>query len=100
VRYGVNISNWQRPEKGGWAWCYSADAVNLAKGERPAVFYAYEWINPRLGKTIREVRLKGTDGFKNWQGQPGAPNGIVLAAVSIVKKRSYPDPVRATSAEK
>jgi hypothetical protein len=42
VRYGVNISNWQRPEKGGWAWCYSADAVNLAKGERPAVFYAYE----------------------------------------------------------
>ena len=58
-------------------------------------FFAYEWINPRLGKVVQEVRLKGTTGFRggsddfnNEMGPVIASNAVILAALSIVKKRS------------
>jgi hypothetical protein len=58
-------------------------------------FFAYEWINPRLGKVIQEIRLKGTRGFRggsddfdNDMGSVIASNAVILAAISIVRKRS------------
>jgi hypothetical protein len=79
IRYRVNILSYQneRPD----SYCYGADVVNLSATVR---FYAFEWKNPRYGKVIREVRLKGTTGMPN--------NSIVLAALSVVKKRPAPGP--------
>jgi hypothetical protein len=58
-------------------------------------FFAYEWINPRLGNVIQELRLKGSMGFRggsddfdNSMGPVIASNAVILAALSIVKKRS------------
>jgi hypothetical protein len=58
-------------------------------------FFAYEWINPRLGKVVQEIRLKGTtsfrggsDDFNNEMGPVIASNAVILAALSVVKKRS------------
>jgi hypothetical protein len=59
-------------------------------------FFAYEWINPRLGKVIKEIRMKGTTGFRggnlaafdNSQGPVIASNAVILAALSMVKMRS------------
>jgi hypothetical protein len=61
--------------------------------ERDAAF-TFEWTNPRLGKVIKEVRLKGTTGFRG--ADPGFTNdyepiiprnGVILKAISIVQKR-------------
>jgi hypothetical protein len=92
VRYGVNIqeANWDE-RTAQRDYCYGADAVGLGGG---VTYFAYEWTNPRLGKVIKEIRLKGTTGFR------GAPagftddygpvipgNGILLKAITVVKKR-------------
>lgn len=49
----------------------------------------------KLGKVIREVRLKGTQGFRgadpgftNDYGPVIPNNGVILGAISVVKKRS------------
>jgi hypothetical protein len=92
IRYGVNI------QEAGWAaresardYCYDADAVPQPDG---STFFAFEWKNPRLGKVIREIRLKGTSGFRggsadfdNDYGPPIPKNAIILKSVSIVRKR-------------
>ena len=92
IRYGVNIQEWNWDQRTSERdYCYGADAVPLGGG---ATFFAYEWVNPRLGKVIREIRVKGASGFR------GAPagftdeygpvipnNGILLKAITVVKKR-------------
>ena len=57
-------------------------------------FFAYEWINPRRGKVIHEIRLKGTTRFRGGSGDFNndwgpviASNAVILAALSVVKKR-------------
>ena len=79
VRYGVNIL------ETGWAKAKAATQVayeaELVDGGEPALF-AYEWINPRFGKAVKEVRLHGAK----------ADNAVVLAAVSAVAKRTPPAP--------
>jgi hypothetical protein len=57
-------------------------------------YFAYEWINPRLGKVIQDIRLKGTTGFQggsdDYDNSPGpviASNAVILAALTLVKKR-------------
>jgi hypothetical protein len=64
------------------------------KASNRLTFFAYEWTNPRLGKVIREIRLKGTTGFRggtddfnNDIGPVIASNAVILAALSMVKKR-------------
>ncbi|HXK61824.1 MAG TPA: hypothetical protein PLP42_18205 [Acidobacteriota bacterium] len=54
-------------------------------------------MNPRLGKVIKEVRVKGALGFKSppdeWHSLPGEltkSNAIILAAISVVQKRAAP----------
>lgn len=96
IRYGVNIAewNWQKRES-AHDYVYGADAVNLSGAEgNPITFFAFEWVNPRLGKVIKEIRLKGTTGFRGGDSDfindfgPVIPNnGVILKAISITKKR-------------
>lgn len=95
VRYGVNVLEWSWTGDGdGVSLCYQADPV-LCSGEDDdtAVFWAYEWRNPRFGQSVREVRLAGA--------APAAPdpplhseagNALVLLAVSVVPARTPPLP--------
>jgi hypothetical protein len=96
IRYGVNIQEWswaKRPSE--WDYCYGADAVPLGgQQDNPITFFAYEWKNPRLGKKITEIGLKGTTGFRgaaqgfsSSYGPPIPKNAIILKAVSLVKRR-------------
>lgn len=101
VRYGLNILNWQHePPKftkhfnQRW-YCYEADALNAGEVDRPVIYYAYEWINPRLGKVIREIHLKGTtqfrgasEHFSNAWGPVIEDNAILLKAISAVPRRT------------
>jgi hypothetical protein len=96
IRYGVNILEWDWDRRvSANDYCYGADvvAVSSQAGNRIS-FFAYEWINPRRGKVVREIRLKGTSGFRG--GSPGfnndwgpviAGNAVILAALSVVRKR-------------
>lgn len=92
IRYGVNIQELGWGSRGlAHDYCYGADAMPQPDGR---TFFAFEWKNPRLGKVIREIRLKGTSGFRggsadfdNVYGPPIADNAITLKAVSIVTKR-------------
>jgi hypothetical protein len=82
VRYGLNIleSGWGR-EMPSARTAYEAVAVNCAQaGAPPVTFFAYEWVNPRLGKAVREVRLRGA----------AADNAVILAALSVVQKKEAP----------
>jgi hypothetical protein len=95
IRYGVNIAEWN------WSirisardYCYEADAVPMGGAGIPITFFAFEWKNPRLGKRIEEIRLKGTTGFRGGDSDftnnfgPVIPgNAVVLKAISVVKKR-------------
>ncbi len=88
IRYRVNILEWDRMRRNGSrSYSYRASAVDLSVDpSKPVTFYAFEWTNPRLGKVVKEVRLKGTSGFK--QGAKVIPaNGVMLAGVSVVKRR-------------
>ena len=66
---------------------HQADALDLGNATK---FYAFEWTNPRLGKVIKEIRLNGSQGFKNYKGQIIPSNAVILAAVSVVPKREKP----------
>jgi hypothetical protein len=96
IRYGVDLLEWnwrwQPPPK---AYCYAADEVFCGQTEQsPISFFALEWENPRLGKVIREVNLKGSTrfrgavrGFENAFGKIIPNNAVLLKAISFVRKR-------------
>ena len=95
IRYGVNILewNWERNPKTQKV-CYGADPVTTGDPQAPVTFYAYEWASPRLGKVIREVRLKGTTGFRGGVqgfedrfGDVIPNNAVLLKGISVVKAR-------------
>ena len=96
IRYGVNIAEWNWDKRQSERdYCYGADAVPIGgQPDNPITFFAFEWTNPRLGKVIKEVRLKGTTGFKggdadftNDYGPVITKNAVILKAISLVKKR-------------
>jgi hypothetical protein len=96
IRYGVNILEWNWDERiSARDYCYNADAVAIGNhAANHVTFFAYEWINPRLGKVIQEVRLRGSTGFRggsddfnNDMGPVIASNAVILAALSAVRKR-------------
>ncbi len=112
VQYGVNILEWNpgvenRLEEGEWAgssqniYCYEADPVSCTsdiKGD-PITFFAFEWVNPRFGKIIREVNLHGTINYQSLRPvhkkpvtEPMKNNAILLAAITKVKKREVFQP--------
>lgn len=95
VRFGVNILplGWARqPDpvmKGNareMSYAYEADRVDCGTES----LFAYEWVNPRFGKTVKEIRLRGTAGFMDTRRRPTPDNVIILAGVSVVKKRPVP----------
>jgi hypothetical protein len=97
IRYGVNIAEWNWAKRtSARDYCYGADAVPLGgTGDDSITFFAFEWKNPRLGKRIEEIRLKGTTGFRggdtdftNNFGPVIPSNAVMLKAISVVKKRS------------
>lgn len=106
IQYGVNILEWNpggeksldtlegetgAPQK---AYCYEADPVNCSSDTSNIKFFAYEWVNKRFGKVIKEVNLYGSDHYKALQQdygkvvtKPMKSNAILLAGISKVKKR-------------
>lgn len=97
IRYGVNILEWswdQRTSENDY--CYGADALVIRGGANNRItFFSFEWTNPRLGKVIREIRLKGTTDFRavsleidNEWGPVIESNAVILKAISVVQKRS------------
>lgn len=66
---------------------YQADTIDCANGIN---LYAFEWINPRLGKVIKEVRLNGSNRFQNAAGKTIPSNAVILAAISFVPARETP----------
>lgn len=97
IRYGVNILEWNWSKRASsHDYCYRGDALAIGKySSSDVTFFAFEWINPRLGKVIEEVRLKGTSNFRggsndfnNSYGSTIDSNAVMLKAVSMVKKRS------------
>jgi hypothetical protein len=104
IQYGVNILEYdqtlrlkaEKPEPVSTFYCYNADPVNCSSDpeNQPVYFYAYEWLNPRFGKVIKEVTLHGTVNYQATQRnfampvmKPMESNAIILAAISKVKKR-------------
>ena len=83
VRYAVNIL-----EQG---WGKSHDPRNVAyeaelveSGRSGRTFFAYEWLNPRFGRPVREIRLRGTS-----TGPSRGDNGILLESIRVVAKRTH-----------
>jgi hypothetical protein len=91
VQYGVNILDWrwkQRMEafekpKSKYSqnqYAYLAPSVLCsAESAEPVTFFAFEWQNPRYGKTIKEINLKSVAYGKNNE------NSIILLAISITE---------------
>jgi len=113
VQYGVNILEWnsggddrydkREGETGSPqnVYCYQADPVVCSSPSvrKPVTFYAFEWVNPRFGKKIKEVNLHGSQNYQATQTDYGKPvyepmksNAIILAAISKVRKRDAVDP--------
>ncbi|MDD4109757.1 MAG: hypothetical protein PHH93_13665, partial [Prolixibacteraceae bacterium] len=105
IRYGFNILEWDVKRADNYLdwydrgqgssqdrYCYKADAVDCSVDmqENPISFFAFEWINKRIGKKIKEINLKGTSNFVNSQNKIIENNAIMLTAISIVKKREVP----------
>jgi hypothetical protein len=96
LRYGVNIQEWNWPRRASARdYCYGADPLAVGGTEaEPITFFAFEWTNPRLGKIIREVRLKATTafrgapaGFTDDYGPMLTKNAVLLKAITAVRKR-------------
>jgi len=108
IQYGVNILEWNpggeksldtregdtgSPQS---AYCYEADPVSCSTNMKssPVTFFAFEWVNNRFGKVIKEVNLYGS---VNYQAQeqdygkvvsaPMPSNAIMVAGISKVVKR-------------
>jgi hypothetical protein len=108
IQYGVNILEWNpggdksldtregdtgSPQS---AYCYEADPVACSTNMQssPVTFFAFEWVNDRFGKIIKEVNLYGSVNYQAQQQDYGkvvsAPmpgNAIMLAGISKVVKR-------------
>jgi hexosaminidase len=92
VRYGWNIL----PR----AWITKSDAIQTGSSKEMSYAYAaeampdgtfrYEWVNPRFGKIVKEVRLHHTQGFRDTKGKVAPENAIQLLGLGVVKKRPVP----------
>lgn len=108
IQYGVNILEWNTMDitysehknirrRRGSSYCYEADLVNCSSEEQnsPVYFFAYEWINKRFGKKIKEVNLFGSSDFQSVQPvfshvvtKPLSNNAIMLLGVSKTSAKS------------
>jgi hypothetical protein len=91
LRYGINIldTGWYRRiatkqdplvKYSQNQYAYEAPAVLCSKDPgSPFAFFAYEWVNPRMGKIVKEVTLKAL----NNKGTP--ENAIILIGLSVTE---------------
>jgi hypothetical protein len=108
IQYGVNILEWNpggeksldkregdtgSPQS---AYCYEADPIACSADMKnsPITFFAFEWVNKRFGKIIKEVNLHGSVNYQALQQdygkvvtEPMASNAVILAGISKVVKR-------------
>jgi len=112
VQYGVNILEWNpggqksldtlvgetgAPQK---AYSYEADPIRCSTQPADSLaFFAFEWVNKRFGKAIKEVNMYGSNHYQALQQdygkvvtKPMESNAILLAAISKVKKREVYKP--------
>ena len=108
LQYGVNILEWNaggekslnknEGETGSAqkTYSYQADAINCSSSDKtdPITFFAFEWVNKRFGKKIKEVNLHGSQNYQALQTEyskpvtkPAPGNGIMLIGLSKVLKR-------------
>lgn len=105
IQYGVNILEYNpggedRFEKKEGdtgdaqdVYSYQADPVSCSSDsvKNPITFFAYEWVNKRFGKKIKEVNIHGTEYYKTLIQEkltkPMKSNAIMLAGITKVKKR-------------
>jgi hypothetical protein len=112
IQYGVNILEWNPLGEGSIntnegetgseqkTYCYEADPINCSSDtNNPITFFAFEWINKRFGKKIKEVNLHGSVNYQALQAEydmpvtkPMSSNAIMLAGISKVKKREVIKP--------
>jgi hexosaminidase len=94
IRYGVNIleRTWGA-RRNPRSYCYRADPVD-SDGE---TFFSFEWVNPRLGKVIKQISLTPSSGFRGTNRKVIAENPVLLKALSFVEKRTSPEPGKARS---
>ncbi len=85
VRYAVNILEQAWTPAHPTACCYLADPVEAADGR---TYFAYEWTNPRLGKSIQSVSFHATTAFNNAYGQPLVNNAVLLKEIRVVLPRT------------
>ena len=91
VRYGVNILDWRwkkrvngfekpRANYSQNQYAYYAPSVLCSKENAdPLHFFAFEWENPRYGKTIKEINLRSVNFGKN------NTNAIILLGLSVAE---------------
>ena len=108
VQYGVNILEWnpggeksidtREGDTGSEqkAYCYEGDPVSCSSDpeNNPVTFFAFEWVNKRFGKVVKEVNLHGSLNYQGTQQdygkvvtEPVESNAIFLAGISKVVKR-------------
>ena len=94
LRYGVNIleAGWGRGHTRATLRTKPSSSIAATRAKGPLTLFAYEWINPRRGIRVKEVRLKASARFRNVDGRVSPDNPLLLAAVSVVKKRTPPEP--------
>ena len=113
IQYGVNILEWNpggekslnknEGETGSAqkTYSYEADAINCSSNEKenPITFFAFEWVNKRFGKKIKEVNIYGTVNYQALQQEyskpvtePAPSNAIILIGLSKVIKREPVSP--------
>ena len=91
VRYGVNILDWRwkkrisgsekpRVKNSQNQYAYNAPTVLCSEENAdPVSFFAFEWENPRFGKTIKEINLRSVNFGRN------NTNAIILLGLSIAE---------------
>jgi len=113
IQYGVNILEWNpggekslnknEGETGSAqkTYSYQADAIPCSSDEKenPITFFAFEWVNKRFGKKIKEVNLHGTMNYRALQQEyskpvtePAPSNAIILIGLSKVIRREPVQP--------
>lgn len=87
LRYGINILDWKwarrtalkGKEAGSQKYVYEADAIDYTPaGSDPVTFFAYEWVNPRLGKKVRSINIFSAGNSKN-------QNAIILHGIKTAE---------------
>jgi hypothetical protein len=97
VRYGANILDWRwmkrilglekpKAKNSQNQYAYNAPSVLCsAENTDPVSFFAFEWENPRFGKTIREINIRSVSFNRN------NSNSIILLALSITENTKKAD---------